>query len=118
MPRPWLSAAALRAALAAYARGEDCGAALSREWEAYLRDAPFEYKKGRHLGPPGAPGRPLAPEGLSKMTASAFPILRTVSRSKITAILPGGAEFVAYLDAIGEIDGMRCLIDWKTRAQE
>jgi hypothetical protein len=28
--------------------------------------------------------------------------------------LPGGAEFVAYMDAIGEIDGTRCLIDWKT----
>jgi len=28
--------------------------------------------------------------------------------------LPGGSEFVAYLDAIGELDGVRCLIDWKT----
>jgi hypothetical protein len=28
--------------------------------------------------------------------------------------LPGGSEFVAYLDAIGEIDGQHCLIDWKT----
>src|SRR6202790_3220238 len=25
-------------------------------------------------------------------------------------------EFVAYLDAIGEIDGLRCLVDWKTTA--
>src|SRR6202162_5174765 len=32
-------------ALAAYFRGEDCGAALFKEWEPY-RDAPFEYKKG------------------------------------------------------------------------
>src|SRR6202162_5257555 len=32
-------------ALAAYFRGEDCGAALFKEWGAY-RDAPFEYKKG------------------------------------------------------------------------
>jgi hypothetical protein len=28
--------------------------------------------------------------------------------------LPGGSEFVAYLDALGEVDGQRCLIDWKT----
>lgn len=26
----------------------------------------------------------------------------------------GGSEFVSYLDAIGEIDGQHCLIDWKT----
>lgn len=24
------------------------------------------------------------------------------------------SEFVAYLDAIGGVDGVRCLIDWKT----
>jgi hypothetical protein len=28
--------------------------------------------------------------------------------------LAGGSEFVSYLDAIGEVDGLRCLIDWKT----
>src|SRR5260370_39123485 len=28
--------------------------------------------------------------------------------------MAGGSEFVAYLDDIGEIDGARCLIDWKT----
>jgi hypothetical protein len=31
-------------ALGAYFRGEDCGAALFKEWGVY-RDAPFEYKK-------------------------------------------------------------------------
>jgi hypothetical protein len=33
---------------------------------------------------------------------------------KITRTLAGGNEFVCYIDAIGEIDGKRCLIDWKT----
>jgi hypothetical protein len=28
--------------------------------------------------------------------------------------LPSGNEFVAYIDAIGELDGQRHLIDWKT----
>src|ERR1700747_3346043 len=32
-------------ALAAYFSGEDCSAALFKEWSAF-RDAPFEYKKG------------------------------------------------------------------------
>ena len=33
---------------------------------------------------------------------------------KILETLPGGNDFVAYLDAIGEVDGIRCVIDWKT----
>jgi len=33
---------------------------------------------------------------------------------KIVRTLPGGHEFVAYLDAIGELDGRRCVMDWKT----
>jgi hypothetical protein len=33
---------------------------------------------------------------------------------KIVRTLPGGNEFVAYLDAVGELDGRRCIIDWKT----
>jgi len=33
---------------------------------------------------------------------------------KMLRALPGGSEFVAYLDALGEIDGQHCLIDWKT----
>ncbi len=33
---------------------------------------------------------------------------------KITRGLPDGNEFVSYIDAIGELDGKQCLIDWKT----
>jgi hypothetical protein len=33
---------------------------------------------------------------------------------KVLRTLAVGSEFVAYLDAIGEVDGARCLIDWKT----
>jgi hypothetical protein len=33
---------------------------------------------------------------------------------KMLRTLPGGSEFVAYLDALGEVDGQHCLIDWKT----
>jgi hypothetical protein len=33
---------------------------------------------------------------------------------KIIRSLPNGNEFVSYIDAIGEIDGQRHLIDWKT----
>jgi PD-(D/E)XK nuclease superfamily len=33
---------------------------------------------------------------------------------KCTRSLPCGSEFVSYVDAIGELDGTRCIIDWKT----
>jgi hypothetical protein len=101
-------------ALGAYFRGEDCGAALFTEWSAY-RDAAFEYKKvdtwdrmvhqGVHL--------------LQRFVQDNRIRIQDPGKSlqiKILRSLPGGAEFVAYLDAIGEIDGTRCLIDWKTTA--
>jgi hypothetical protein len=33
---------------------------------------------------------------------------------KLTRELPPDNEFVAYIDALGKLDGKRCLIDWKT----
>jgi hypothetical protein len=35
---------------------------------------------------------------------------------KLTQALPGSHEFVAYIDALGELDGTPCVIDWKTTA--
>jgi hypothetical protein len=32
---------------------------------------------------------------------------------KLIRSLPNGNEFVSFIDAIGEIDGQRHLIDWK-----
>jgi len=33
---------------------------------------------------------------------------------KWTRSLPCGSEFVSYVDAIGELDGTNCILDWKT----
>jgi hypothetical protein len=33
---------------------------------------------------------------------------------KVTRDLANANQFVSYIDAIGEIDGTHCLIDWKT----
>ena len=33
---------------------------------------------------------------------------------KFTRPLRGGNDFVAYIDAIGKLDGKRCLLEWKT----
>jgi hypothetical protein len=99
-------------ALGAYFRGEDCGAALFREWAAY-RDAPFEYKKGDTWDRMIHQGIHL----LQKFAQDDRIRIQDPAKSlqtKILRSLSGGSEFVAYLDAIGEIDGIRSLIDWKT----
>jgi hypothetical protein len=33
---------------------------------------------------------------------------------KLTRSLSCGGDFVSYVDAIGEVDGTKCIIDWKT----
>src|ERR1700745_4396689 len=35
---------------------------------------------------------------------------------KFTRSLPKGNDFVAYIDAIGHLDGTRCLLEWKTNS--
>jgi len=99
-------------ALGAYFREEDCGAALFKEWGAY-RDASFEYKKGDTWDRLVHQGVHL----LQRFVQDDRIRIHDPEKSlqiKILRSLSGGAEFVAYVDAIGEIDGMRCLIDWKT----
>src|SRR5216684_4365510 len=99
-------------ALGAYFCQEDGAAVLFKEWDAY-RDAPFEYRKG---------------ETWDHIFHQGVHLLETFARDnriqicnpkknlqiKMLRALPGGSEFVAYLDALGEVDGQHCLIDWKT----
>src|SRR5207245_4194812 len=33
---------------------------------------------------------------------------------KLVRPLPNGNDFVAYIDALGHLDGTRCLLEWKT----
>ena len=99
-------------ALGAYFREEDCGAALFKEWETY-RDSPFEFKKGETWDRLVHQGMHL----LQKFAQDNRVRVRNPGKDlqiKFLRMLAGGSEFVAHLDAIGEIDGVRCLIDWKT----
>ncbi len=100
-------------ALGAYFSKEDSSAVLFKEWGAY-RDAPFEYKKGRFLGPHGPPGSPSARRSSLRMIGFRFPSRRENLQVKLIRSLPGDNEFVAYIDALGELDGTPCVIDWKT----
>jgi PD-(D/E)XK nuclease superfamily protein len=99
-------------ALAAYFCHDDPTAVLFQEWGVY-RDAALEYAKG---------------ETWDKLVHQGVHLLQTFAQDdririrrpkknlqlKMIRSLPNGNEFVSYVDAIGEIDGQRHLIDWKT----
>ena len=100
-------------ALAAYFRKEDCTAVFFKEWGAY-RDAALDYGKGA--------------DSWDKLLHQGVHLLEMFARDdririphpeknlqlKMLRSLPNGSEFIAYIDAIGTIDGQRFLIDWKT----
>ena len=99
-------------ALAAYFCGEDCGATLFKEWGAF-RNAPFTFKKGEtwdrmvHQGV-----RLLERFGQENRIRVRHP--EKDLQLKVVRELPNGNEFLSYVDAIGELDGIHCLMDWKT----
>ena len=94
-------------ALGAYFRREDSTAALFKEWGAF-RDAPFEYRKGDSWDR-------LVHQGVHLLQKFAqddrVHVLRPQEnlQVKLLRTLPGNSEFVAYIDAIGTLDGKECL---------
>jgi hypothetical protein len=99
-------------AFAVYFRREDPGKALFTEWGAY-RDAGFEYKKGDTWDRLVHQGINLLERFAQDDRIRIFDPLRNL-QIKILHTLLGGSDFLAYVDAIGELDGVRCIIDWKT----
>ena len=99
-------------ALAAYFCREDSAAVLFQEWGTY-RDAPLDYGKGDTWDKLVHQGVHL----LHKLAQDDRIRIRRPQENlqlKMLRSFPNGSEFVAYIDAIGEIDGERHLIDWKT----
>jgi len=99
-------------ALAAYFQGNDCTAALFKEWGAF-RDTPFEFKKGETWDRLVHQGVHLL-ERFAQDDRVRIHCPESDLQVKLARELPGDNEFVAYIDALGELDGQRCLIDWKT----
>jgi hypothetical protein len=99
-------------ALCAHLLHQDCTVALFKEWEAF-RDTPFEYRKGESWDRLLHQGIHLL-EKFVREDRVCVPNPKENLQHKISRALTGGNGFVSYIDAIGELDGKRCLVDWKT----
>jgi hypothetical protein len=103
---------AFEKALAAFFSREDSAAALFKEWGAY-RDAQIEYSRGDDWERMARQGVQL----LERLAQNDRIRIRQPHRDvqvKLVRSVSEGSEFVAYVDAIGTLDGKRCLLEWKT----
>jgi CRISPR/Cas system-associated exonuclease Cas4 (RecB family) len=102
---------AFEVALGAYVRGEDPGEVFFREWTA-CRQQGLQFSKG---------------DTWDRMLEQGIMLLiRFCQEDRVRVRKPkqnlqvkfgrqiGKNDFVAYVDAIGELDGQRCLLEWKT----
>ena len=100
------------AALAAFFRGEDSGAALFQEWSRY-QDSGLEYSHGDSWERMLRQGIQLL-ERLAQEDRIRVPQPQRNLQVKLLRALPNGNEFVSYIDALGTLDGQPCVLEWKT----
>lgn len=99
-------------AMAAFFQREDSEVCLFKEWGAY-RDSPLEYSKGDDW-------ERMLRQGVSLLQQFAQDDRIHMQRSKqntqvkLIRALPNGNDFVSYIDGIGELDGTRSVLEWKT----
>ena len=99
-------------ALCAHFLHQDCTVIFFKEWETF-RNTPFEYRKGESWDRLLHQGVHLL-EKFVREDRVCVPNPEENLQLKINGALAGGNDFVSYIDAVGELDGKRCLIDWKT----
>jgi CRISPR/Cas system-associated exonuclease Cas4 (RecB family) len=105
---------AFEQALGALFRGEDPGAVLFGEWSA-CRSQDLHYSNGDSWDR-------MLRQGLMLLTRFCQDGRVQVHEPrhnlqvKFTRAVAGKNDFVAYVDAIGKLDGTRCLLEWKTSA--
>ena len=103
---------AFEQALAAYFRREDAAVALYREWAAY-RDQPLRYSERDSWDRMLEQGVQLL-HRFSQEDRVRIPQPRKNLQIKFVRPLSTGNEFLAYVDALGKLDGTGCLLEWKT----
>jgi len=105
---------AFEQAVAAYFQRQDAAAVLYREWVIH-RDAGLHYSDRDSWDRMLQSGVQL----LDRFAQDDRIRIRQPRRNlqvKFSKHLAGQNDFVAYVDAVGELDGSRCLLEWKTTA--
>jgi hypothetical protein len=92
--------------------GEDPGARLFDEWNAH-HETSFVYKKGESWDRLLHQGVRLLQQFVQQDRVRIENPQKNL-QVKVARVLKGGHEFVSYLDAVGTLDGLPCIIDWKT----
>jgi PD-(D/E)XK nuclease superfamily protein len=103
---------AFERALAAYFLREDAAAVLLREWSA-CQNLGLQYTNGDSWDRMLQQGIML----LDRFCQDDRIQIRQPRRNlqiQFTRAMGGRHEFVAYVDAIGKLDGAGCLLEWKT----
>jgi hypothetical protein len=103
---------AFEKALGAFFRREDAAAVLFSEWSK-CQSPGLQYSKGNSWDRMLQQGIML----LDRFCQDNRIQVRGVNQNlqiKFTRALCGKNDFVAYIDAIGKLDGTRCLLEWKT----
>src|SRR5437870_8016347 len=99
-------------ALAAYFRREDSASTLCREWAIYQKQ-PLHYSERDSWDRMLQQGVQL----LDRFCQEDRVRIRQPRRNmqiKFSRPFPGGNDFVAYVDALGQLDDRGCLLEWKT----
>jgi hypothetical protein len=99
-------------ALAAFFAGEDSTAVLFGEWNKY-QDAQLEYSRGDSWERMFRQGVQLL-ERLAQDDRIQVRHPQKNMQVKFLRSLPDGSQFVAYIDALGDLDSKPCLLEWKT----
>jgi hypothetical protein len=103
---------AFEQALSAYFQRDDPGAVLFREWAAH-KDSKLEYSNGTTWDRMLQQGIQLL-ERFAQDGRIRVRLPRKNLHIKFTRPMPYGNDFVSYIDAIGQLDGIPCLLEWKT----
>jgi CRISPR/Cas system-associated exonuclease Cas4 (RecB family) len=101
-------------ALQAYFRQEDWSAAFIKRWND-VRSAHLEYKAGDSWQGMLEQGLLLL-EKFGRHNRIQICEPRRHLQAKLCRQISVQNDFVAYIDALGILDGKRCLIEWKTTA--
>jgi hypothetical protein len=99
-------------AVGAYFRRKDPTATFFKEWKQQ-RDASLAYTKNDSWDRLYHQGVHLL-ERFAQDDRVQIRKPRQNLQVKLTRSIPSGNDFVSFVDAIGEVDGTKCIIDWKT----